>query len=90
MAFHQEKISGGKMLGISHDTVDGKVRIRIYGDFFLHPESRIIDIEKVLEGTGSSEPKEMIAGKVAEALGDARLIGATADDIARIFMVVKE
>ena len=45
------KVEGGKLIKVQLTAEDGKIRrIKITGDFFLHPEEVIEDIENALEG----------------------------------------
>ena len=82
----EEKVSGGKLVCIEVTTDEGKVSsVKITGDFFLHPEDRITAIERSLVGIGMAQEESTIAEKISDALGDAQLIGATPEDLARIF-----
>ena len=79
----EEKIPGGKLLYIDVDLSEGKIsKIRITGDFFLHPEDTIAKIEKGLEGV---EPNH-VASKVSEILAEngAQFIGVSQGDIERL------
>ena len=45
------KVEGGKLLRVSIRVSDQTIdSVRICGDFFMHPESAITDLEKALEG----------------------------------------
>ncbi len=45
------KVPNGKMLRIRYDSNDDTiVNIKIFGDFFIHPEESILDIEQFLIG----------------------------------------
>lgn len=71
---------------IEVSATEGKVSsVKITGDFFLHPEDRITALEESLLGALLSEDEVAIARRLGNALGDAQLIGATPEDIARIF-----
>jgi lipoate-protein ligase A len=63
--------------------------ITITGDFFLHPEEAILDIEKALLGAGVEEEAQTLEEKIKSALKTrgAELIGIQAEDIA---LAVKE
>jgi lipoate-protein ligase A len=79
----QEKVPGGKLLCVDAEFTLGRIsRIRITGDFFLHPEEALDDIEKALVGI---RPEEA-AARVSETLArrHAIFIGASADDIGRL------
>jgi len=82
------KVPGGKMLRVRVIVrEEGGKRIikelRITGDFFLHPESTIEEIEGAL--TGESRTEEEMLSVITEFLkGDVILFGASAFDIARV------
>lgn len=82
---HEEKIPGGKMLAVEVE-VSGTVisKVKITGDFFLHPEEAILELEKSLIGIDINTPQDEIASIAANSLAGANLIGASANDIARI------
>ncbi len=85
------KIPEGKMLKIKVNFEGHVIRsISILGDFFLHPESTIDEIEKGL--TGCEANLEMITSEIQIALDrmNAVLIGASALDIAKAIMKALE
>ncbi|MFN7990660.1 MAG: biotin--protein ligase [Candidatus Micrarchaeia archaeon] len=82
----EEKIPGGKMVCLELWQSGGRVsRARITGDFFLHPEDAISRIERDLVGIPLSAGEGEIAFRIRESLGDALLIGATPEDLSRMF-----
>jgi len=81
-----EKIKGGKLVCIEVALEADKVRsVSITGDFFLHPEDRIASLEESLVGTPASISQSEAEGRIKSALGDAQLIGASCEDLARLF-----
>jgi lipoate-protein ligase A len=81
--FVQEKVPGGKLLCVEAEFSGDRIeKIRITGDFFLHPEETIDSIEKGLVGVKA----DRVAAKVSEVLArfDARLLGASPEDIERL------
>jgi lipoate-protein ligase A len=83
---HEEKVPNGKLVCFSVDAEDGRVtKVRVTGDFFLHPEDSIDKVEESLVGTSTEITEEEAVGKIRAALEGAQLIGATAEDFARIF-----
>ena len=79
-------MAGGKLVCIDVSATEGKVSsVKITGDFFLHPEDRITALEESVVGVLLSEDEAAIAQRFGNALGDAQLIGATPQDLARIF-----
>jgi lipoate-protein ligase A len=76
----QEKVPGGKMIAADFDIAEGRIsRIKITGDFFLHPEDTLIKIEEALIG----ETLDNVESKVTKILSDnnAKLIGVEPKDI---------
>lgn len=81
----EEKIAGGKMLAVEAEVSGGKITsVRITGDFFLHPEDAILRLEESLSGMSAGSSEEELSSAAKKALGGASLIGASADDIARM------
>ncbi len=85
-----KKVEGGKLFRIDLD-FDSKIeKIKITGDFFLHPEETITDIESVLNGVRSDiscgELKDKIDGALSSR--NASLIGVSSDDIANAILEV--
>jgi len=85
----EEKIAGGKLVCIEVWSTDSSTadRVRISGDFFLHPEDSIEDIEDSLIGLPLDSNEGAIEARIAKSLQkrDASLIGVSAKDIARLF-----
>jgi len=85
------KVKGGKLIKVQLTVRDKKIKkIKITGDFFLHPEEIIEDIERMLEGHVldehelSSLIKNVMKNKQAVALG------ASPEDFARCIMMAGE
>lgn len=81
-----EKISGGKLVRIkvNYDAIIHG--IKIYGDFFLHPEDAIEDIERSLVGlrTDVDEKRiESIIAEVVEAKG-IQMLGVTPEAMSKV------
>jgi lipoate-protein ligase A len=76
----EQKVPGGKMVGIDVEINDGKIeQIKITGDFFLHPEKTIALIEEALLGHSIDEVGELVSRVLSE--NEAQLIGVTPQDI---------
>ena len=83
----EEKIPDGKMIAIEVWASGSVVsRAKITGDFFLHPEEMIARLEGALVGIPLSAAEAEVADRIRAALGGSELIGASADDFARIFV----
>ncbi len=82
----EEKIPNGKLIAIEVWASGSVVsRAKITGDFFLHPEEAINGVERSLEGLPISASEAEVARRLGVALAGSQLIGATAEDFARIF-----
>jgi lipoate-protein ligase A len=80
----QEKLPGGKLLCVDVEFSEGRInKIRITGDFFLHPEETIEKIEGSLIGMRPEGRLDVVILSTLAA-DRARLIGATPDDIERL------
>ncbi len=82
---HQEKIRNGKLVRVDVVKEEIGYKVSICGDFFLHPEEKIREIELALEQSNHSESDEELEARISGAMVGAQLIGATPKDIARIF-----
>lgn len=60
-----EKVPGGKLLRIKVDYDEKVSDIKITGDFFIHPEDSVTDIENLLKGTSRNEDEKTIADKIS-------------------------
>ncbi|MFX0108252.1 MAG: lipoate protein ligase C-terminal domain-containing protein [Candidatus Hodarchaeota archaeon] len=82
------KVPDGKMIKVRLEVENNRIQsLTILGDFFLHPEDTIIEIEKGL--LGSEAVIDELSSVVTDILEEnkAILIGATANDIARAIMM---
>jgi len=78
------KVPGGKLMAAETEAVDGRlVRVKITGDFFMHPEEAIEDLEAAVTGvptdTGLEEAVERFFGSRS-----IDLIGASPADFIRV------
>jgi lipoate-protein ligase A len=83
----EEKVPGGKLVCIETQIKDGKTTsVRITGDFFLHPEDAIDMVERSLSGLGADASETEISSRIKDSLerSGAQLVGASAEDLARI------
>ncbi|TAL48203.1 hypothetical protein EPN87_01155 [archaeon] len=77
-----EKVPGGKLLRIKVDYSGTINSVKITGDFFLHPEEAINDIEKSLVGAKADDVLGIVTRVVQEK--GIELIGVTPDSIASV------
>lgn len=74
------KVPQGKMLRIEADIKDSVIkRIKITGDFFIHPEEAITEIEDFLTGRPLPGIGEVLAGFLEEK--NIRVIGFNPSDL---------
>jgi hypothetical protein len=75
-----KKVPHGKLVRINITVKEETIlSIKITGDFFLHPESTIVSIEKSLVGKNINDVAEVIKKVLQE--HNATLIGCTPKDI---------
>jgi len=87
----QYKVVGGKLIKVNLTAEDGKIKkIMITGDFFLHPEEVIEDIERALEGCPLDEQK--LTELIEDVIKDKQAVplGVTPKDFARCIMMAGE
>jgi len=83
----EEKIPGGKLVAVEVWASGGVVsRVKITGDFFLHPEESIALAEASLAGLPIPADERDVTARLRTALEGTQLIGASAEDFARIFL----
>ena len=85
------KVKGGKLIKIQLTKKNNKIeKIKVTGDFFLHPEEIIDDLEDYLVGQSISQ--EILEKRIKNFLEDRKaiLLGATPEDFARCIMMVKD
>ena len=85
------KVAGGKLIRVQLVKKGSRIeKLRITGDFFLHPEELIEDLEKALVGCALniSDLDEFI-GAFVEKRG-ATLLGASPEDFAKCIAMAAE
>lgn len=83
------KVEGGKLLKVNVETGYIIENVKITGDFFLHPEESIEDIENAVLNCHMSDSEGMICEQIKKVVKDKniQLVGITSEAIAS---VVKE
>lgn len=82
------KVKGGKMIRVQLMQKDGRIEwLKITGDFFLHPEDLIEEMERMLISSPIEEERisKSIAALIKERKGT--LVGVAPIDIARCVMM---
>lgn len=77
------KVPGGKLIVVDLDIIEGKLHnIELSGDFFLEPDSALLDMTNVLEGLAIDTTAEILAYHVHTAVIGAELLGITPEGVA--------
>ena len=84
------KVKGGKLIEVAVDYNGAISKVVITGDFFMHPESTLTDIEKQLIGANISDSEEEFTARISSAVEkkDVTMIGISPQDIARAVKMV--
>jgi len=85
------KVEGGKLVKVRLQKTGKAIgKIKITGDFFLHPEELIEELERRLEGRFLDE--EDLAQHIKDLLekNEAVMLGASPEDFARCIMMAGE
>ena len=82
----EEKVPGGKLLRIKVECDTVVKNVQISGDFFLHPEESIKELENSFFGISADMDENSIAGLIEEVIRsqNIEMIGVSAPDIARV------
>lgn len=86
--FASEKEKGGKLVQVRVEVDEDEVKkVRITGDFFLHPEEVLKEMEDSLIGVGVFEEEETILERLKRVIKEreAILVGFSAEGLVRIF-----
>ena len=85
------KVEGGKLVKVQLQRIGKAIgKVKITGDFFLHPEELIEELERRLEGRLLDE--EDLAEYIRALLerNEAVMLGASPEDFARCIMMAGE
>jgi lipoate-protein ligase A len=83
-SYYSHKVPGGKLIKVRIESRDGYIqKVTILGDFFLHPEHVLEEIEESLLGVQLSENAMTKKLKTVLEESQATLIGANAKDFAQ-------
>lgn len=82
------KVPGGKLIRMDIEIDKGMIKdIEITGDFFVHPENGIRDIENSLKGVSENQVK-IVLERTLRSKG-IKLIGFSAEDIEKAISSLK-
>lgn len=84
--FAEYKVPEGKLVSAKveySDKIDG---VQILGDFFIHPEESLSDIEHAFAGMDSREDEGAMAGKIRDVAASKgiEMIGVTPEAMAKV------
>ncbi len=87
---HTEKVPGGKLVRVKVDLnpEEGLIEgVQMHGDFFIHPEEFVEDIEQLLVNLNQEDSEESITAALARLVEEqgAELVGVTPEMIAKTF-----
>jgi lipoate-protein ligase A len=84
----KKKVKGGKLIKVEIWYEDSIEKAMISGDFFLHPEEGIEDLEKSLFGLTTNSSLLEVKNRLNDAISEKKLelIGFTSDDLAEIIL----
>jgi lipoate-protein ligase A len=85
------KVPGGKLIRLKIEIMGNRISsIQILGDFFLHPEETIYEIERVLVGV--EVQREQILASMSDAIRhqSAELVGASLEDFVQAILLASE
>ncbi|MGA3021028.1 MAG: lipoate protein ligase C-terminal domain-containing protein [Candidatus Micrarchaeales archaeon] len=90
--FAEYKVPGGKLLSVRLESGKKIEKIRIFGDFFLHPEEAISKIENSLIGMEANASKEKISESISKTITNEKveLFGVTPEAIAHTIRMAIE
>ena len=88
IAYSSQKVKEGKIVKVEVEFDDFIEKLKITGDFFLHPEDVLDDIEKNMVGLKKDVKFDTLVFKI-QAIArarDARMIGISPESVASVIM----
>ena len=88
-SFAEQKVTGGKLVGVQLKFSDRIESIKILGDFFLYPEESLYKIEQTLLGLYINSSEEEIVERISKVVSEekAEMIGVTPEAIAETIII---
>jgi hypothetical protein len=79
----KQKVSGGKLISVHIEFDDSVRKVEILGDFFMHPEEKLREIERSLVGIGIDESEGKIRERIEKVAkeNNIEMIGVTPEAI---------
>ncbi len=81
---YSQKVKEGKIVKVEIDCVDVIRQLKISGDFFLHPEETLDDIEKGMIGMKKDASIDILAGEIKNISKGAEMIGISPASLASV------
>ena len=76
------KVAGGKLVQVKADHDCGRINsVKIYGDFFMHPEDALNKLEKKLENIRADDVESIVRNFFQ---GDVKAFGVDAESITKV------
>jgi len=83
------KVPGGKLIAAELGVEGGHlVGVKITGDFFMHPEPAIIELEKAINNTSFEDLEDNVNGFFKD--NDVTLFGVEAGDFVKVIKLALE
>ena len=83
MVHGEYKVPGGKLVVVDLVLRDGQLsEVQISGDFFLEPDTALVQMNQALEGLSADAGEAVFAAAVDTVLSAAQTFGLTADGVA--------
>ena len=83
------KVPGGKLLVAETEVKDGVLtKVKVMGDFFMHPEEAIINLEEALTGKEASQIDDIVNGFFGGK--EITLFGVSEKDFTHVLMLTLE
>jgi len=82
-----EKVAGGKLVRLELEHDGSKIiRAKITGDFFMHPEDALSDIEALLVGMQVGSAEADISARISKLLSskNVEVVGFSAETVAKL------
>lgn len=86
IAYYSQKVNEGKIVKVEVDFDDVIKGIKITGDFFMHPEEVLDDMEKSIVGLEKDVSIDLLVRKIRNIASeyDAQIIGISPESLASV------
>ncbi len=86
IAYSSQKVREGKIVKVEVEFDDVITNLKITGDFFLHPEDVLDEIEKSIHGLGKDVSFDTLVLKIDEIVkaSNAQMVGISPESLAEV------